>query len=125
MNDGTGRRIVLPWGVSYTQTWECPGSHQVQLSRAEVSALLEMLLGEGVAAQASSARLWDQTPRIVVSKPTYAAGARTAAVPNDSAARIFVLPRGGMGAHTVGGNRDLDGHLWEIIWNPRFNSEAA
>ena len=21
--------------------------------------------------------------------------------------------------------RDLDGHLWEIIWNPRFNSEAA
>ena len=21
--------------------------------------------------------------------------------------------------------RDLDGHLWEIIWNPRFSNEAA
>ena len=39
----------------------------------------------------------------------------TAAVPSDSAARIFVLPRGVMDAHTVGGNKRGGG-----MWNPAF-----
>src|SRR6266699_2258606 len=115
--------------MSYTHTWECPGSHQFQLSRTEIpTALLEMLLGVGVAAQASSAWLWDQTPPIVASQPTYAAGARTAAVPSDRTATIFVLPRGVMGAHTVvracSRSGDIPAH-WPRRPIPRCSAAAA
>src|SRR4051812_37228309 len=59
-----------------------------------LSALFEMLLVDGVAAQASNARLCDQAPPIVTSKPMSAAAIRTAAVANDSRTTIHALRRG-------------------------------